>query len=149
MTRTIDVTELGRDAAAFVRLASQGEQILITSRDRPMAELRPPLTVGPDGALLEEVARRLSEAAPGAEIVLFGPRDRQQGNSGSELDLVVIESDFDRRGEEAARLRKALRGLDTAFELVLYRRREADERRDVPGTFLYHALKEGQLLVEG
>jgi antitoxin (DNA-binding transcriptional repressor) of toxin-antitoxin stability system len=85
-------------AAAFVRRAGQGERILITSRNRPMAELRPPLTVGPDDALLEEVARRLSEAAPGAEIVLFGPRDRQQGNGGSELDLVVIESDFDRRG---------------------------------------------------
>jgi hypothetical protein len=114
-----------------------------------MAELRPLLTVGPDDALLEEVARRLSEAAPGAEIVLFGPRDGQQGDCGSELDLVVIESDFDRRGEEAARLRKALRGLDTAIELVLYRRREADERRDVPGTFLYHALAEGRLLAEG
>lgn len=94
----IDVTELSRDAAAFVRRASQGERILVTSRNRPMAELRPLLTVGPDDALLEEVARRLFEAAPGAEIVLFGLRDGQQGNSGSELDLVVIESDFDRRG---------------------------------------------------
>jgi prevent-host-death family protein len=149
MTRTIDVTELRRDAAALVRHASQGERILVTSRNRPMAELRPPLPVGPEGALLEEVARRLSEAAPGAEIVLFGPRDGQQGDRGSELDLVVIELDFDRRGEEVARLRGALRGLDTAIDLVLYRRREADERRDVPGTFLYHALKEGRLLVEG
>ncbi|MBS1892893.1 MAG: type II toxin-antitoxin system prevent-host-death family antitoxin [Actinobacteria bacterium] len=149
MTTTIDLAELRRDAAALVRRASQGERILITSRNRAMAELRPLLTVEPDDALLEEVARRLSEAAPGAEIVLFGPRDGQQGDRGSQLDLVVIESDFDRRGEEAARLRKALRGLDTAIELVLYRRREADERRDVPGTFLYHALKEGRLLIEG
>lgn len=143
------MTELRRDAASFVRRASRGERILITSRNRPMAELRPPLTVGPDGALLEEVTRRLSEAAPGAEIVLFGPRDGQQGNSESELDLVVIESDFDRRGEEVARLRRALRGLNTAIDLVLYRRQEAGVRRDVPGTFLYHALKEGRLLAGG
>lgn len=121
--------------------------MLITSRNRPVAELGPPPTVAPDDALLQEVARRLSEAAPGADIILFGPRGRQQDNDGSELDLVVIETDFDRRWEEAARLRRALRGLEVAVDLVVYRRQEADERREVPGTFLYHAIKEGRVLV--
>lgn len=147
MGETVGATELRRGLGAYVRRASRGERLLITHRGRPVAQLGPLPGIGADDALVEEATRRLSAIAPDAEVVLFGPHAGQARND-SELDLVVIEPDFDGRGAESARLRKALRGLDVAVDLVLYRRQEAEERRGVPGTFLFHALREGRILIK-
>jgi predicted nucleotidyltransferase len=99
-----------------------------------------------DEALIEEAGRRLNAAAPDASIILFGSRARGESRPESDLDLLVIEPDFARRGEEYGRLRKELRGLGVAIDLVIYRRREAEERRGVPGSLLHRALREGRVL---
>lgn len=96
--------------------------------------------------LIEEAGRRLVAAAPGAEIILFGSRSHGEARPESDLDLIVIEPDFARRGEEYGRLRKELRGLGVAVNLVVYRRREAEERCGVPGSLLHRALREGRVL---
>lgn len=96
--------------------------------------------------LIDQAGRRLAAAAPDADIILFGSRARGEARSDSDLELLVIEPDFDRRGEEYGRLRKELRGLDVAIDLVIYRRREAEKWRDVPGSFLHRALGEGRVL---
>lgn len=95
-------------------------------------------------ALIEEAERRLRAAAPGAELILFGSRAKGESRPDSDLDLLIIEPDFDRRGVEYGRLRKELRGLGVAVDLVIYRRREADQWRDVPGSFLHRVLGEGR-----
>ena len=41
-------------------------------------------------ALIEEVARRLAVAAPGARVILFGSRARGEERPNSDLDLLVI-----------------------------------------------------------
>jgi predicted nucleotidyltransferase len=96
--------------------------------------------------LIEEAGRRLTAAAPDADIILFGSRARGEARPDSDLDLLVIEPDFPRRGDEYGRLRKELRGLEVAIDLVIYRRREADEWGGVPGSFLHRALGEGRVL---
>jgi predicted nucleotidyltransferase len=96
--------------------------------------------------LIDEATRRLMAAAPDAEIILFGPRAQDEARPDSDLDLIAIEPDLDRRGEEYGRLRKELRGLGVAIDLLIYRGREADERRGVPGSLLHRALTEGRVL---
>jgi len=96
--------------------------------------------------LIDEVGRRLAAAAPGADIILFGSRARGDARPDSDLDLLVIEPDFDRRGEEYGRLRKELRGLGVAIDLVIYRRCEAEERCGASGSLLQRALTEGRVL---
>lgn len=99
-----------------------------------------------DEALIEEAGRRLSAAAPDADVILFGSRARGESRPDSDLDLLVIEPKFDRRGDEYGRLRKELRGLDVAIDLVIYRKDEAEKWRSVPGSFLHRALGEGRVL---
>lgn len=99
-----------------------------------------------DEALIEEAGRRLSAAAPDADVILFGSRARGESRPDSDLDLLVIEPEFNRRGEEYGRLRKELRGLDVAIDLVIYRKREAEKWGKVPGSFLNRALGEGRVL---
>ena len=147
MSESIGVSELRRNLGAYARRAKKGERLLITNRGRPVAELGPPPCTGPDEALIQEAGRRLSEVAPDAEVILFGACARGQARPDSDLDLIVIEPDFDGRRAEYSRLRKTLRGLKVAIDLVVYRRQEAEERRGVPGTLLFHALREGRVLV--
>jgi uncharacterized protein len=97
-------------------------------------------------ALIKEAGRRLSAAAPEADVILFGSRARGESRPDSDLDLLVIEPDFNRRGDEYGRLRKELRGLDVAIDLVIYRKREAEQWGSVPGSFLNRALGEGRVL---
>lgn len=97
-------------------------------------------------ALIEEAGRRLSVAAPDADVILFGSRARGESRPDSDLDLLVIEPDFERRGEEYGRLRKELRGLEVAIDLVVYRKREAEQWGNVPGSFLHRVLGEGRVL---
>lgn len=97
-------------------------------------------------ALIEEAGRRLSAAAPDADVILFGSRARGESRPDSDLDLLVIKPDFGRRGEEYGRLRKELRGLDVAVDLVIYRKREVEQWGGVPGSFLHRALGEGRVL---
>lgn len=99
-------------------------------------------------ALIEEAGSRLAAAAPDADIILFGSRARGDARPDSDLDLLVIEPDFGRRGEEYGRLRKELRGLDVAIDLVIYRKREAEKWGSVPGSFLHRALEEGYVLAD-
>jgi uncharacterized protein len=97
-------------------------------------------------ALIREAGRWLNAAVPGADIILFGSRARGDARPNSDLDLLVIEPNFAYRGEEYGRLRKELRGLEVAIDLVIYRRREADEWGGVPGSFLHRVLGEGRVL---
>jgi predicted nucleotidyltransferase len=97
-------------------------------------------------ALIDEATRRLAAAAPAAKVILFGSRARGDGRAASDLNLLVIEPDFARRGEEYGRLRKELRGLEVAINLVIYRRREAEEWGGESGGFLHQALAEGRVL---
>jgi predicted nucleotidyltransferase len=97
-------------------------------------------------ALIDEARRRLAVAVPTAKVILFGSRSQGEGRPGSDLDLLVIEPDFARRGDEYGRLRKELRGLEVAINLVIYRTREADEWGGEPGGFLHRALAEGRVL---
>jgi predicted nucleotidyltransferase len=99
-----------------------------------------------DEALIEEAGRRLAAAAPDADIILFGSRARGEARPDSDLDLLVIEPDFGRRGEEYGRLRRELRGLDVAIDLVIYRKREAEKWGKVPGSFVHRVLGEGRVL---
>ena len=100
----------------------------------------------PEEALIQEAGRRLAAAAPDANVILFGSRARGEVRPDSDLDLLVIEPDFGRRGEEYGRLRRELRGLDVAIDLVVYRQREAEKWGSVPGSFLHRVLGEGRVL---
>lgn len=99
-----------------------------------------------DETLIAEAGRRLAKAAPDSDIIVFGSRARGEAHADSDLDLLVIEPEFRLRGKEYARLRRELRGLDVAVDLLVYRRSEAEKWRDVPGTFLYDVLREGRVL---
>jgi predicted nucleotidyltransferase len=102
-----------------------------------------------DEAMIDEAGRRLAAAAPGAKVILFGSRGRGEARPDSDLDLLVIEPDevVDRRAE-TARLRRELRELRVALDVIVVSSKQADEWGGLKGSVLNDALQEGRVLVE-
>ncbi len=48
MSRTVGVAELRQNLSRYLRDVERGERLLVTDRNRPVAELGPPATSGAD-----------------------------------------------------------------------------------------------------
>ena len=46
MTDTVGIAELRRNLSSYLRRVARGERLLVTDRNRPVAELGPPATSG-------------------------------------------------------------------------------------------------------
>ena len=79
-------------------------------------------------------------------IILFGSQARGDANAGSDIDLLVVESQVPDRATEMVRLRRLLRRLPAAFDVLVYTQEELDRWGKEPGSALYWALKEGKVL---
>ena len=100
-----------------------------------------------DSETLASAIQALTRAAPLAEqIFLFGSRVRGDAKADSDFDFLVIESTLENRASEMVRLRRALRPLRIAADVLVYSRDEVRQWGHQPGTALYWALKEGQVV---
>jgi predicted nucleotidyltransferase len=100
-----------------------------------------------DQAQLSAAIEALALAAPDAEqIVLFGSHARGDASEGSDYDFLVIEPTVNNRAQEMVRLRRALRPLRLAADILVYSRDEVTQWGRQPGTALYWALKEGRVV---
>lgn len=100
-----------------------------------------------DSATIAAAVETLAKAAPNAEqILLFGSYARDQANDESDLDFLVIEPVVENRAREMVRLRRALRPLRVSADVLVYSRAEVNQWGHQPGTALYWALREGQVM---
>lgn len=68
MPRTVGVAELRQNLSRYLRAVARGERLLVTDRNRPVAELGPPATSGAalDRLIAEgRVARPIRRGLPG------------------------------------------------------------------------------------
>lgn len=93
------------------------------------------------------VTRLIAAATSPSRIILFGSYARGVADSGSDLDILVIERDISDLAEEYMRLRDALGRLapGVGVDLLVYREGEYTRRSQVPGHVLYRARNEGKV----
>jgi predicted nucleotidyltransferase len=100
-----------------------------------------------DEALIAEAGTRLSRAAgESAQVILFGSHARGDARSDSDLNFLVIEPEVDNRRAESVRLRRELRGLGVAADVVVVSADHVAEWGEVKSTMLHEALTEGRVL---
>ncbi|HWC49871.1 MAG TPA: nucleotidyltransferase domain-containing protein [Solirubrobacterales bacterium] len=102
-----------------------------------------------DERLIAEASRRLEAATEDSKVILFGSYARGEASASSDLDLLVIEPDAPTPRAESARLRRELRDLEVALDVIVISRKQAEELGKVPGTMVNEALQTGRILVGG
>jgi predicted nucleotidyltransferase len=97
----------------------------------------------PESTILEAV-RLLNEAAPGADVVLFGSFARGEQAEHSDLDFLVIEPEVRSRRDEIIRLRLTLRPLRVPVDILVVSASAFSDLARIPGTVYYWAHKHGR-----
>jgi len=101
-----------------------------------------------DEATIDEAARRIADASPaGTRVILFGSHARGDAGKHSDLDFLVIEPEVENAAEESVRLRRTLRGLLLAADVIVASEQKVRDWRDVKGSLIHAALAEGRELV--
>ncbi len=97
---------------------------------------------------IEEAVGILRDAARPQRIILFGSYARGDAKEDSDLDFLVVESRVPDQRMEMVRLRRVLRPLRIPVDVIVATEDQVEEWGALPGTALYYALKEGEVVYE-
>ena len=101
-----------------------------------------------EGAIRNAVERIVSAAHAPRKVLLFGSYARAEASEDSDLDLLVVERDFEDYTAEYSRLREAIGSVGVGVDLLLYSEVEFEKRRHWWTTPVYWADREGKILYE-
>jgi len=100
-----------------------------------------------DEAVIAEAGRRLAQAAgKSAQVILFGSHAQGDADTDSDLDFLVIAPEVNSRRKESVRLRRELRGLGVAADVIVVSANHVAEWGGVRNTMLHEALTEGRVV---
>jgi predicted nucleotidyltransferase len=98
---------------------------------------------------IAQAARTLADSASSpATVILFGSHARGDAGGHSDVDFLVVEDEVSDQIKEYVRLRKALMSLSSAVDILVVSREHAEARRNVPGSVIRAAFREGRVLVD-
>lgn len=102
----------------------------------------------PVDPLLQEARRRLLAGLdpPPERIVAFGSRARGDARPDSDLDLIVVLRVHGSPGQRGVLVRRPLRDLGVALDVLIYTPDEYARYRDYPSSVLRRAEREGIVL---
>ena len=100
----------------------------------------------PTEQLLAEITRRVIAVSDPQQIILFGSQARGEAGPDSDLDLLVIKDEVASPWAEAERIYRVLAGLSTPVDVVVARSDYVRRHRDIIGTVVRPALREGRVL---
>lgn len=101
-----------------------------------------------DEQTLQKAVGRIVDASHPSRVLLFGSYGRGDADEGSDVDLMVIQSQVENQGAQMVYLRQILGAVGVGVDLLVYSEAEYERRSQVPGTVQYWARREGRTLYE-
>jgi predicted nucleotidyltransferase len=95
---------------------------------------------------IEQMVRRLVEGFDPDQIILFGSHARGTAGPDSDVDLLVVMPVSGSRREKQIEMRVALHDLEVSKDIIVVTPDEVERRRDIVGTIIRYALREGKVL---
>lgn len=100
----------------------------------------------PPPELLEDLVRRIVDAAHPERILLFGSAARGKMGSDSDLDVLVVKSGVTHRRQLAQDIHIRLFGLGVRVDIVVVTPEDVEAFRDKVGTIIGPAMRDGREL---
>ena len=97
---------------------------------------------------ISEMVRRIVEGFHPDKIILFGSYARGAAGPDSDADLLVVMPVKGSKREKAIEIDVELAGIGLPKDVIVVTPEEAEKYRDVVGTLIYPALREGKVLYE-
>ena len=104
--------------------------------------------MGIDDTLIEEIIRRILSVTRPDRIILFGSAATGEMTRESDIDLLILEASPNNMREERARIRRTLRELDYAFDILMMSTERFEESKNVIGGLAYPVNKYGKVIYE-
>jgi predicted nucleotidyltransferase len=95
---------------------------------------------------IDEIVKRIADNYHPEKIVLFGSYAYGTPTEDSDLDLLIIKDTELPRHKRGREVRKYLRGLKIAVDLLVYTKKEVEEWRDVNTAFITTVMGKGKVL---
>jgi len=97
----------------------------------------------PEDPILQDLIHRIVEVADPDRIILFGSWAKGCNRDASDIDVLVVKHQADRR-DTKARIYRNLIGLGRAVDVIVVRPEDIERYGDSPSLVLYDALHEGK-----
>ena len=95
---------------------------------------------------IENVAKRIGDAAGAKAVILFGSRARRDAGKESDVDfLVIAESDLPRH-KRSRQLHLMFKPYPFPMDILVYTPREVEEESEFKLSFISTVLREGKKL---
>ncbi len=98
--------------------------------------------------VINEMVRRIVEGFHPERIILFGSHARGTAGPDSDVDLLVVAAVAGAKRKLAVQIYRALAGVGLPKDVVVVTPEEVEKYRDIPGTVICPALREGKVLYE-
>ncbi len=95
---------------------------------------------------IEMMVTRLVDRFDPDQIILFGSQARGTAGPGSDVDLLVVMPVTGSKRARQLEMRLALHDIAVAKDIILVTPDEVARRRDIVGTIIRPALREGKVL---
>ncbi len=96
---------------------------------------------------IEEIVERIVKNVKVKQIILFGSYAYGQPTSSSDIDLLIIKQSSNKpRYKRGSEIRKHLRGMKLAIDLLVYTEEEIEKWRDVKTSFIANIITKGKIL---
>jgi predicted nucleotidyltransferase len=104
------------------------------------------VTVSPD--LVNEIVSRILSVCRPDRILLFGSAAVGDMTEDSDVDVLVLEAHPRDTRQESVRIRRRLRGLGVAFDIVVMSTERFERTKDLVGGLAYPASRHGRVVYD-
>ena len=92
--------------------------------------------------------RRIVEGVHPQKIILFGSYARGTAGPDSDIDLLIVLRAEGSKRKKAVEIYGLLAGMGIPKDIIIVTPEEVERYRDIPGTIIHPALREGKILYE-
>ena len=97
---------------------------------------------------IREIVRRIISVSQPERVILFGTAATGEMTADSDIDLLVLQREVSDPRKDSVRIRSALAGLPSPFDVLVMRTARFEESRNVIGGLAWPAAHYGKVIYE-